>query len=47
MGADEALGQGQEPTRPKRSEPFVKHVIEALDEAGEALVEGVSFPSNI
>ena len=45
MGAGEALGGGQELTQPKRSGPPVKHVLKALDEAGEELSKGnvVSF----
>ncbi|MCK4663188.1 MAG: flavodoxin family protein [Bacteroidales bacterium] len=47
MGAGEVLGQGQELTLPKRSGPPVKHVIKALDKAGEALVKESAIPSNI
>lgn len=47
MGAGEAIGQGQELTQPKRSGPPVKHVIIALDKAGEALVKGIPIPSKI
>jgi len=39
-GAGEALGAGQELTKPKRSGPPVHHVIKALDIAGNDLVKG-------
>jgi len=40
LGAGEALGGGQELTQTKRSGPPVKHVIKALDQAGQELAKG-------
>ena len=40
MAAGEALGSEQDLTQVKRSGPPVKHVIQALDMAGEAFVKG-------
>jgi len=44
MGAGEALGGGQDLAQAKRSGPPVKHVIQALDRAGAALVKGSAVP---
>ncbi|MGB5615248.1 MAG: hypothetical protein WBM78_00295, partial [Desulfobacterales bacterium] len=46
LGAGEALGGGQELTQTKRSGPPVKHVIKALDKAGQELAEGNAIYSD-
>ncbi len=46
FGAGEALGRGEDFTKPKRSGPPVKHIIKALDMAGADLAKGGAVSIN-